>query len=262
MKNLLRVMLVVFVCGFTSCKDDAQYNLDNPVSEIKDVDLAKNYLNFFRAKKSEGSILIQSTTSRAMQNAYRNVTFAERTVTDDESKKSNKRIEIKGFEKAVLKNVKNAKEDTNNLFGRVLSYRVVDGSRASETPEEVIGYNEIYVPELLDVNFNTEGLQPGTVITWNVDELNQNGVVISVEYYAINQLDTKLAFDNTTTIKKSFVLEDSQGSYTVTQEDLEIFPAKSLLEINVLRAGFDTDEDSDISIAGLTKVGDAKFVDY
>lgn len=269
MKEILKFVIIVFVCGFFSCNEDLDRTLNEQTLDVKNNDLAKNYLNFFTTKNAEGSVLIQSTTSSAMQNLNKNITFAEKTLrTSQKSSNSNKRIEIKGFDTTTdSKSMKNSSKDKNNFFGKVLSYRVIDDSyksksyenKSSETSNE---YSDVYIPELINIDFSTNNLEPGTTVTWNVDNLNQNGVIISVEYYAINQLNTKLAFDNTSTIKRSFVLDDSIGSYTITQEDLEMFPNNSLLDINVLRAGFDTDETSDLSIAGLTKVGDTKLTNY
>jgi hypothetical protein len=260
MKEILKFVLIVFVCSFFSCSNDLNENLIEDTTDIKNVDLAKNYLNFIRTKKAEGSILIQSNTTTVMQDINKNIKFAEkRSLTS--LKKTSKRIEIKGFDNINMRKSKNAVDDKNNLFGQVLSYRVIDNSSANRGSQEN-NYNEVYVPELINVTYNTQNLEPGTAIRWNTDNLNENGVAISVEYYAVNQLDTGIAFANIATIKRSFVLDDSLGTYTFSQEDLEIFPNMALLDINVLRAGFDTDENSDMSIAGMTKVGVTKLVKY
>lgn len=258
MKNISKTLLIIIaVCGFISCNNDFNENL----SDTKNKELAKNYLDFFRAKSAEGSVLIQSSTSTAMQNINRNITLSEKKLRNNDNRNNlSKSIEIKGFSNTNNSmTMKNSDKDYNNFFGKVLSYRVVDNSNSSRNSTESNAYNDVYIPELIDVSYSTEKLIPGTTISWNVDDLNANGVIVSVEYYAINQLDRKLAFDNPTTIKRSFVLDDLMGSYTISESDLEIFPNKALLDINVLRAGFDTDENSNLSIAGLTKVGDTKM---
>lgn len=261
MKNILKFTVIIIAFGLFSCNDDLNENNDTS-SDIKNTDLAKNYLNFFRNKSAEGSVLIQSTTSTAMQGVNKNITFAEKKLRSSNKNSSNKRIEIKGFDRNIgAKNMKNSARDDNDFFGSVLSYRVVDNSQLNKSSSESNDYNEVYIPELINVTYSTEKLVPGTTVSWNIDNLNSNGVIVSVEYYGINQLDTKLAFENPTTIKKSFVIDDSVGSYTITEADLEMFPNKALLDINVLRAGFDTDDNSNIAIAGLTKVGDTKYAE-
>jgi hypothetical protein len=260
MKEILKFILILFVCSFFSCNNELDGNLIEDKADSKNVDLAKNYLKFFKEKKAEGSVLIQSNTTTVMQDLNKNITFAEKTLLT-KHRKTNKRLEIKGFDKTNMRKTKNTVTDKNNLFGQVLSYRIIDNSSAQRSSQE-ISYNEVYIPELINVTYNTDNLEPGTVVSWNIDNLNENGVIISVEYYAINQLSTRLAFDNTATIRRSFVLDDSQGSYIITLEDLEIFPNNALLDINILRAGFDTDESSNVSIAGLTKVGVTKLAQY
>lgn len=264
MKKILKLIMVIIACGFFSCNDDLNENLSEVSSDVKETDLAKNYLTFFTSKSEVGSVLIQSSTSTAMQNINKNITFAEKTSRKN-SKNSNstKRIEIKDFNKGVdSKSIKNSAKDNYNFFGKVLSYKVVDNASLEKSSSENSTYEEVYIPKLINASFSTEKLLPDTIISWNIDDSNNNGVVISLEYYATSQLDTKLAFDNTATIKKSFVVNDSEGSYKITLEDLEIFPNKALIDINVLRAGFDKDVNSDLSIAGLTKVGNTKVVEY
>lgn len=262
MKNLLKFVTLIFAIGIISCDNDLNENRDTS-SDIKNTDLAKNYLTFFRNKSAEGSVLIQSITSTAMQEINKNISYTEkesRNYYNDKSS-SSKRIEIKGFDKnSKSARIKNNAKDDNNFFGKVLSYRIADNSSSAKNSSDTSSYNEVYIPELITVSYSTGKLVSGTVITWNIDSLNKNGVVISIEYYAVNQLDTKLAFDNVNTIKKSFVIDDTIGSYTITEADLEMFPNNALLDINVLRAGFDTDNNSNLAIAGLTKVGDTKYV--
>lgn len=264
MKNILKFVVIIIACGFFSCNDDLNENSNDISSDVKNTDLAKNYLNFFRTKSAEGSVLIQSTTSTAMQEINKNITFLEKkSRSNSKSSNSNKRIEIKGFDSNIdAKRMKNTSKDENNFFGKVLSYRIVDNSQLSKTSSESDAYDEVYIPELLNVTYSTEKLVPGTIVSWNIDDLNLNGVIVSVEYYGINQIDTKLAFDNPTTIKRSFVIDDAIGSYTITEADLEMFPNKALLDINLLRAGFDSDDNSNIAIAGLTKVGDTKIAEH
>ena len=262
MKNILK--LVIVVCVFFSCNNDLNESSNDATGDAKNTDLAKNYLDFFRTKSAENSVLIQSSTSTAMQDINKNITFAEKKSRSNSKKRgSSKRIEIKGFDNNTgSKRMKNKTKDDNSFFGKVLSYRVVDNSHLSKNSSESNSYDEVYIPELINVTYSTEKLVHGTEINWNIDSLNKNGVIISLEYYAVNQLDIKLAFDNTSTIKRSFVIDDSIGSYTITDEDLEMFPNKALLDINVLRAGFHTNENSNLAIAGLTKVGATKAVEH
>lgn len=264
MKNILKFVVLVVVSGLFSCNNDINENPNGTSSDVKNTDLAKKYLSFFRTKSLEGSILIQSSTTGAMQDINKNISLTEKKSRDYSKKSiSSKHIEIKGFDyNSDLKKMSNKTKDENDFFGKVLYYRIVDNSKLNKSSSESNSYNEVYIPKLIDVSYNTENLIPGTIVSWNTDDLNENGVIVSVEYYAINQLDIKLAYDNPTTIKRSFVLDDLLGFYTITEQDLEIFPKNALLDINVLRAGFATDEESSLSIAGLTKVGDTKMAVY
>lgn len=254
MKKL--VMLISFIFLFSSCSEDMTKNNDDFLTENSiNTEMAKKYLEFYTSKKKAGSILIQSNTSKLIQNTSKNISFQEKP-TDDKTLPNNK-IEIKDLNTEISSKLN--QKNYVGMFGRNVSYKVINNNINNKNNDD---FDSVYIPELINIDINTDRLQPGTTISWNVDNLNQNGVVVSVEYNAINQLDTRLAFDNPSSIRRSFVIEDTQGSYTISQNDLDIFPNNALLDINVLRAGFDVDENTGVSIAGVSKVSNSKFVEY
>src|SRR5690606_8619279 len=99
---------------------------------------------------------------------------------------------------------------------------------------------DVYIPNLLTVsvsNLINGQLQPGTIITWNADSQNTNGVVLSAEYNPLTQQSEEIstAYPNRITGYLSFV---DSSYYTIQVEDLVNFPKRSNITFSIRRAGF------------------------
>src|SRR5690606_11899503 len=108
---------------------------------------------------------------------------------------------------------------------------------------------DVYVPDLLTVsvsNLINGQLQPGTIITWNADSQNTNGVVLSAEYNPLTQPSEDISTAYPNRISGGLTFEDS-GSYTIQEEDLENFPKGSNLTFSIGRAGFIITNNGDIT---------------
>tara|TARA_R110002050_G_scaffold241508_2_gene377881 strand:+ start:4898 stop:5662 length:765 start_codon:yes stop_codon:yes gene_type:complete len=234
--------LVLFACN------DVISDTDNS-STIGNDKLSLKYFMYLNSEKAKGSVLIQSNTTQVMQSTMKNIDVSEKTIASYGSKtKSDYKIEFKDLNLKTLAKNEKSKE---SLFGKKHYYTVKNLTKAQKKSSNSV--NEVYIPELLNISFSTNELMDGTTVEWNVDPLNENGVAILLEYTAVNQLNSKVALDNPKSIRRSFVLEDIRGNYIIKGSDLEIFPKGSALSINVVRAGFNSDENN-ISVAGYTNV--------
>lgn len=250
MKKHIILSIALIASLLYSCKENNDLIEDS--NSTQNTELATKYLKILNSKKAKGSVMIQSNTTETMQNLVKNINISEKK-TDGLSEKNsvNRKVYFKNISIDNFQQKGRNDKSKEKLFGRTLKYEVRDESSHAKGTE--ILEKEIYVPELLNISYSTSELAPGTVISWNVDEKNENGVAILIEYTAINQLNTKIAYDNPESIRRSFVLEDIKGSYTVKSEDLNIFPSEAALSMNVVRAGFSADE-NDVAVIGLTNV--------
>lgn len=145
--------------------------------------------------------------------------------------------------------------DYNSVFGNNFDVIVSGSDFNAKSGTTVDG---IYIPDLIEVEFanlDDEKVTVGTIITWNVDKNNTNGVVALVHYTPLAQTSEAIIRDNPEAIRSGFTFVDN-GTYTVTAEDLSYFPDNAWIEFEVGRAGFGitTNEDGteDYSLAAVT----------
>lgn len=159
--------------------------------------------------------------------------------------------------------------DAKSLFGHTLSIKTSRGRLTASIDNKTItrGLNgdiDIYIPEIitaqvfgLDANRN---IVPGTVITWNKDVNNRNGISIMVEYSPYQQTDSDAYFRLMPESERRFVNIEDTGSYTVTKEDLINYPEGTNLSFYIGRSAYTvtnggvSERISDASIGAITAV--------
>lgn len=154
----------------------------------------------------------------------------------------------------------------SSLFGRGFDISLVnDVLLLSESTTQY----DIYIPEILQVsveNLSSTGeIQPGTVIKWNEDSSNNNGVVLSAEYSPHNQSDASIARNYPSRIVAGLSFGDS-GIYTVQSNDFQSLPNGSKVTFTIGRAGFvltnDGDPNNDLSFGVYSSVKAEYVINY
>ena len=114
-----------------------------------------------------------------------------------------------------------------------------------------------YIPSIVKAEFlglQGDKIVVGSEVIWNFDDQNENGVVISIEYNPLSQLEESIVNQKSTPLLKGITTQDD-GSYTITTQDLAEFPQNAILTFYVARAGYGistNDSGEDYSLAGLT----------
>ena len=114
-----------------------------------------------------------------------------------------------------------------------------------------------YIPSIVKAEFlglQNDKIVVGSEVIWNIDDQNENGVVISIEYNPLSQLEESIVNEKSTPLLKGITTQDD-GSYTITTQDLAEFPQNAILTFYVARAGYGistNDSGEDYSLAGLT----------
>jgi len=242
MKNqILKYFTFLSIILTTACSAD----YDIPKDEMKNQsDLVKNLTKFMYSEKMDGSILLQSNALGIGSKQSRNVSISERK-TELPHLTTNKSIEILDGKRASIRFENySSNPEFENLFGNTLHYSIYEnGQRSGGTGDS------IYIPELISVNFSSNFIEAGSTISWNADNLNPRGVVVFITYDPLHQLNGNIAWENQFRISEAFVVEDSQGSYQVTQQDVERFPDDAILSIRVSRGAYQVDENEPSFIA-------------
>ncbi len=259
-KILLASLLVSFV--FTSCKD-----------EVTDVKLAdeknktatiEDYLNFLNTP-TDGSIIIQSFET----NLSNGQSYLITSSLSGDQKPLNmllNEMNVNFYDYSYVKSTDKSYSykndiDVSELFGKKFDL-TIDGNAAAlkSSQNQTDTIDGVYIPELIHIQFT--GLQEGkivegTIINWNFDGLNQNGVVIAFEYNPFSQYEGNISAENPERYLNGITITDN-GSYTITAADLQYLPNNAVISVYVGRAGYSitsynngSDENS-YAVAGYT----------
>ena len=98
------------------------------------------------------------------------------------------------------------------------------------------------MPELLSVSINTVNLEPGTIVTWNVDPLNTNGLILWYEYSPLVQDKYSVVNNNREVKQGALTIPDVNGTYIVKDSDLAFIPNDARVTFNITRAGFNVSQ--------------------
>ena len=146
-------------------------------------------------------------------------------------------------------------EEYKSIFGKELNISFAeDGVDGRD-----FGDINTYVPEVLDVDITgidetTLSLQNGTVINWNADSQNANGVYIIVEYTPIENERLMEAHPEK---QYNFVNVSDSGSYTYSKSDFPDIPDTALVLLRIVRGIVELPEvDGEaVAVYAITHVG-------
>jgi len=242
MKNhIIKFCAFLSILLFYACSTENNM-LDEEVKAK--ADLVEKLTKLMLTEKLEGSILLQSNALGVGNKQSRRVAISEKR-SEQSNLRSNKSIEIFDGLKSSIQFENNSFDSRfENLFGDTLNYTIYEkGQRSGGS-----GYS-IYIPELISVNFSSNFIEAGSTISWNADNLNTNGVVVFITYDPLHQLNGNIAWENQFRISETFVVEDSQGSYQISQQDVERFPKDAIITIRVSRGAYQVHENEPSFIA-------------
>jgi hypothetical protein len=227
MKNIAFLVLTSFFFFFSSCQ--------------KEIDISREILDEYaylakfdelrKTKVNGGFLRVQNYHANFAANPSDIVT----SITSHISEELFDKVDIIGLNEHEITisdlSIKEVyKEDRHDLFGREITLSTKNSvERNGET------YGPYYVPEIIEANIPIENsqkvLRDGSVITWNADPLNEQGVLIIVDYANTEnnvrerQVEIEVVPDN--------------GSYTFMRSDFPLIPEKSLVILRVIRGVYD-----------------------
>jgi len=244
-------LIIPLFLAVLSCSEDTFGDIEDNVSEKK-VDSFIDYYKFL-TNETDGSVLVQSISTLNSDPVF----SATSTIPGNHSSYSlNTKTTVIQFNNFMYDEesgkstsvISNA--NLKDFFGKIQSFNLGDGMAKGEDE------GKIYIPEVISASFsglNNGRIVAGTTISWNVDGNNENGVVIGFEYNPYAQSAQSIQIDQPEHVWKGVTLPD-QGSYVITEEDMENIPNDATVTFYVARAGYiiTTDGDEDYSLAGLT----------
>lgn len=246
-----------------SCSDDKGIETDvvttNKVASIED------YFEFFNTE-TNGSVIVQSISTPLSSEVFMATSSIKGDKTPLALKVAEKTVSFtnRQYSQVAKKSYSNVNiENISEIFGSTfeveLSPNQLEAKRTtgSKNPSSSGSVASTYIPNIVKAEFlelQDNKIVVGSEVIWNTDDQNENGVVISIEYNPLSQLEKGIVDKKSDPLLKGITTQDD-GSYTITSQDLAEFPQNAMLTFYVARAGYGistNDNGEDYSLAGLT----------
>jgi len=265
MEKIKIITLLILVMASISCTDEITGTIDDEIS----ISSFEDYFKFMN-QEADGSVLIQSistinsngeifSVSSSIKGNKNPLTFIvdDRTLNFSNYHYSSKQ----GKSHSNLSN-----QDLRNVFGNKFEvelntssiYAKSTASDKSISSENISSISSVYIPELVSASFSNLAngkIVAGTSINWNADYINQNGVVIGLEYNPLAQPKKSIKEEKPERLLTGLTVEDN-GSYTISAKDLSQYPSNAMMTLYIGRAGYnnttDTSGNNDYSLAAMT----------
>jgi len=265
MEKIKIITLLILVMASISCTDEITGTIDDEIS----ISSFEDYFKFMN-QETDGSVLIQSistinsngeifSVSSSIKGNKNPLTFIvdDRTLNFSNYHYSSKQDKSHS-------NLSN--QDLRNVFGNKFEvelntssiYAKSTASDKSISSENISSISSVYIPELVSASFSNLAngkIVAGTSINWNADYINQNGVVIGLEYNPLAQSKKSIKEEKPERLLTGLTVEDN-GSYTISAKDLSQYPSNAMMTLYIGRAGYnnttDTTGNNDYSLAAMT----------
>ncbi|WP_395076889.1 hypothetical protein [Flavobacterium sp.] len=272
MKNILKIKIVSLLSLLAICESCQNEDGNTDKFTNNQSVIARNYSDFLRSNKPEGSILIQSNgygsnvifTKNYSVSKKENILLTKNKINYSEIQLVNQNLN--NYLSNVNKNHLSEKSNLTSFYGKKIEYLVKKNTGiSSKSTDSIIS---TYIPNEIEVSFRSDSnsslvsseLKVGTVVTWNVDSRNANGIAVLFDYNPVTQPDVRLAYNNPVAKKINIILPDTGGSYTITANDLATFPKDAVISCDVLRGNFSVSTNSQPLLLAITNVNNELVV--
>lgn len=199
-----------------------------------------NYRTLYRMDKPTGSIVLQSNATGKGVNTRKTITMSQK------GGENNELLRIQSGNESITSFTNHTPNgELSSLFGKNLILNKNNARSPSDS---------LYIPEELIVDFSSTTIEAGTIINWNADSQNENGLAVFVSYNPLLQANVNLAMNNQYLIDEVFTLSEGNGSYTLTQQDIDRFPEGATLDFRILRGAYAAAIESEPAFVAFTMV--------
>ncbi|MEP5339251.1 MAG: hypothetical protein ABJL44_14610 [Algibacter sp.] len=258
---------VLSILSIVSCSDEVTETTDEGIATNEvienNVTSIEDYFDFLTTD-TDGTVVVQSISTALSGEAYKAISSIKGDKTPLTLKVDEKTVSFtnRDFSSVANKSYSNVSVDNlAEVFGSTFKVEFGDDQLSAKSnvdkSSDEDSTESVYIPGLVNAEFT--GLEDGKIIAnslinWNADDQNTNGVVISIEYSPLSQPLQSVLTQNPAPLMQAITTEDD-GSYTISTKDLADFPQNALLTFYVARAGYGistNDAGEDYSLAGLT----------
>lgn len=233
---------------------------ENETSEIENVNnISKSatgdYIQYLRAQKTKGSILIQNNKNDVVGLNDNVGIFTIQKSLSHNNVPNKFSCEIQDFEFPSLLPFTDDAPELSTLFGTNLVFDVMDNSS-----DEIINSLELYIPKPLKIIYDDSSqnqeplIMANSNISWNADSEYSHDTFIYIVYNPINQSNHSIVLENSKGIEYLIRVNDSEGFYEFQSSDLSSFPKDSKLDLSIIRGSYTIDNETGIALTGFTRV--------
>jgi hypothetical protein len=250
-------MLSFALIFIQACNQDVAQGISDAGAQVDKPESIMGYYNFLTAE-SDGVLRISSYTTQASQDFNRagdvkgffydknrkpinGGSFKIGGITLNNDPKNNFVHSFDTYEN-------HDRNEGQNLFGTTIKVDIAEPILPAQRGSSVEPIQaDIYLPALIKITRpemkNTKDvpytpISVGTEIGWNVDEKNEKGIVILLDYNPEDpqniNLETKTGLRKT----KAITVKDNESFYRFKQEDVMYFPKNAYLNLTIGRANF------------------------
>lgn len=248
MKNKILFCCIVITLLITSCKKDPNTNPN------KSRFVSNSYSDFYsfyallkEAEKSYHSHSFSGVYDKP-EDDFSNI--AAQTIGNNEPKSlcvDNKILSFTDYEfhSDINASIAYIDENMTDFYGKKYDLEFTQNTLEAKSDGSIASpIGQVYIPKLLYPviyeNLSPDGkLIDGTIVKWNADNINDNGIVISIEYYPNTQSDSLNRINYPDYIKRWTKTEDD-GEFIFIASDFSDFPGNADLSFDIAREGFTT----------------------
>ncbi|ODS88569.1 MAG: hypothetical protein ABS44_08715 [Chryseobacterium sp. SCN 40-13] len=234
MKNILSILsiiLVLFSCSEDYVELDGGDHKNNSMHSRISSD--EDYYNFFNPK-TENFILVEDLRNLQGDIIENNIYSHSHTGLPVQLKLNSITLSGENVMNTGYYNFSNNTFDAESVFvgnfvNASLDNNIIEIDSDSKNSEN-------YLPKFIS-NFrvsSNEVIGKGSTLTWEADRLNDNGILMGIEYSPTNQADSQIVSNYPDNISMFSTIAD-RGSYIVKEEDLEKFPDGAFLTFYIGR---------------------------
>ncbi len=272
MKNRILISSIAIVLLITSCKKEnnsSGNSNDNQKTSFKAATAISDFYSFWDQMKVAGKSYYIQSYSGIYDKPADDISSIAATIKGNKEPFSlvidSKTLSFQDYDYNSDKGVSSAYLDENmtDFYGKNFDVDVSqntlklmsDGSITE--PLARVHIPKLFYPVTFE-NLTQDGkVTAGTKIVWETDAMNENGVIIGIEYYPSTQSDTNNRINYPEYMLRGTVTDDN-GEFTFNTNDFADFPGNADLGFYVVRAGFTTfvDRSSDTcTLAGVAIMG-------
>lgn len=220
---------IVLIC--VGCNNEI--NDENSKNFFSNRDAGLNYLTLISTGQNTNSVVVQDNSTFYSQDENGTISFFRKGVSTNDNN-----IILTSHDDNLIDpgNQHVLNPDLNSLYGSNVDYDVVSSNNST------IKSSSVYVPKKIKLTRTLEEITDGSIINWNSDSDNDNGVIIRVMYEPIEQTDMNLLYRNQDPIVDAIMTDDT-GEYSFTNNFLRQFPKDGILNVTIYRGTINIDKD-------------------